>query len=499
MGSNALVASLTTPVRLAEISGALALVLFLYAALVTVERRGYHTELLTVIVGLIAFESIMWSQDAVPVGIFHPKLAGQNFRLYDVLIPIALLARLRVRGLPRRVSALGAVVFVFCFWYMCEAVIGVMRGYGLNNVLFEAKLVIYVGGAYVLAAGVRAEDILGDHGIRRLARPLAVVTLVLLALTASGGGINIPVPTLNVTGLAGVQPDAATLFLGLGVITLLVELASPRRRPTMVAAGIVLMLSALGSSQRAALVALAAGAAFAAVGWLVPVNRKRRIRLTPTEVLGTATVLAGGTAAYPLLTGASNWDLSNLPLASLLSRTFTSTGKAQSAADRVAQYHAALPDVMKHLVLGWGLAIPTTYIAIGKTVVTQSPDDVYLSIVLRTGLFGLLLFAALAVAAIVVVARVFQDHPDSKVAALAWGCGTIVVAILARGSVEGIFEKYRLAIELGLALGMAQSAMASLARRKPPAWSAVANAPPGTEPQERSNDQLAAFGASAPQ
>jgi O-antigen ligase len=186
-------------------------------------------------------------------------------------------------------------------------------------------------------------------------------------------------------------------------------------------------------------------------------------------------------------------------LASLVSRTFTSTGKAQSAADRVAQYHAALPDVMKHLVLGWGLAIPTTYIAVGQTVATQSPDDVYLSIVLRTGLFGLLVFAALAVTAIVVVVRVFRDHPDPKVAALAWGCGTIVVAILVRGSVEGIFEKYRLAIELGLALGMAQSAMASLVRRRPPAQSAVGIAPPSTKPPERSADQLAALGASTPQ
>ena len=483
-----LVGTLSTPVRLLEVASALVLVVVVYAVLVSVERKGYRAELLTVIVGLIAFESILWDQNFVPVGIFHPTFSGQNFRLYDVLIPIALVARLRVNGLPKRISALGGAVFLFCAWYTGEAVIGVMRGYGFNNVVYEAKLVIYVGGAYVLAAGVRAEDILGPHGIRRLARPFALVTVGLIALTGSSG-LNIPIPTMNVSGLQGVEPDAATFLFCLGVITLLVELASPRRRPTMVAAGLVLIISAVASHQRAAVIALIAGAAFAAVGWLWPVKSGRAIRLTPTEVVGAGVLIFGGMASYPLLNGRSPLRLSSLPLGSLLSATFGGTEKTESTADRAGQLHAALPVIMQHPIIGWGLAKTITYVAVGQTVTTPSPDNVYLSILLRTGLLGFVLFAALVVAAIVAVVRVWRIHPEPRVAALAWACGATIAAVLARGAVEGIFEKYRIAIELGLALGMARSAAVSLEE-----WERVApqalSPPPIIEPTKPTTKYL---------
>jgi hypothetical protein len=212
------------------------------------------------------------------------------------------------------------------------------------------------------------------------------------------------------------------------------------------------------------------------VGWLWPVKSGRAIRLTPTEVVGAGVLIFGGMASYPLLNGRSPLRLSSLPLGSLLSATFGGTEKTESTADRAGQLHAALPVIMQHPIIGWGLAKTITYVAVGQTVTTPSPDNVYLSILLRTGLLGFVLFAALAVAAIVAVVRVWRSHPDPRVAALAWACGATIAAVLARGAVEGIFEKYRISIELGLTVGMARSAAVSLeewARTSPHALRAL--------------------------
>lgn len=60
--------------------------------------------------------------------------------------------------------------------------------------------------------------------------------------------------------------------------------------------------------------------------------------------------------------------------------------------------------------------------------------------------------------------RAWRRHADGGAAALALGCVAVVAGLLAKGMVESLFEKFRLATLLGLLLG-AMIAMAASADR----------------------------------
>ena len=57
---------------------------------------------------------------------------------------------------------------------------------------------------------------------------------------------------------------------------------------------------------------------------------------------------------------------------------------------------------------------------------------------------------------------VWRKHLRSEVAALALAASACLVGLLARGLVESIFEKYRLAVGLGVLIGLVLSARTSL-------------------------------------
>jgi O-antigen ligase len=89
-------------------------------------------------------------------------------------------------------------------------------------------------------------------------------------------------------------------------------------------------------------------------------------------------------------------------------------------------------------------------------VVAQSKltHNILLDLALRTGVVGLILF-------VVAVALTFRDgvrtwlrQSDDRIAALALACTAALAALLAKGMVESLFEKYRLAVFLGLLVGV---------------------------------------------
>lgn len=444
-----MLAAMGTAARGGEFAGALIAVIVVYRIAVALERRGRSADVLTAVVGLVLIESLLWDQNSVPVGPFHPRLFGQNFRLYDILLPVVVLARARARRSNRPVSVLGAAVAAFCAWYTCCALMGLANGFGAQNVVFQAKFVIYFGGGYALAAGVNPREIVGSRGLGFLCRPLAVYVLVPVFITKEG-----------------VPPDAATVIVSLGIIALLVEIASDRPRFSMILACLVLLISPVSSHQRAALLGLVATVGVALLAPLLPTIHGHRLRVTPTEVLLGAFVLVGAVLSYPLLRGQSVTQLSDYPLGSAIARLQNSAGKRQSATDRVHEIHTMLPLIHQHLVLGWGLARPITYGIAGTSSVltTTSPDEQYLDFLLRCGIVGLAFFGVAMLIALAWAAWVWRVSSFAPVAALAWGAAAAVAGILARASVEAVSEKYRLAIVLGLGVGMIASAYRSVER-----------------------------------
>jgi hypothetical protein len=84
--------------------------------------------------------------------------------------------------------------------------------------------------------------------------------------------------------------------------------------------------------------------------------------------------------------------------------------------------------------------------------------NIFGDLVLRSGLVGLGLFLLALVTTAAAAARGWSWHESDRAAALALAGGAVVAGLIAKGMVESIFEKYRLAVLLGLGIGVMISA-----------------------------------------
>lgn len=86
-------------------------------------------------------------------------------------------------------------------------------------------------------------------------------------------------------------------------------------------------------------------------------------------------------------------------------------------------------------------------------------------LLLRMGVAGLALFVLAMSVAIAQGLRFWRRANDPLAAALALGLVAAVVGWLSKAMVESMFEKYRLAVLLGLLLGMLRSAVTTTRNR----------------------------------
>ena len=107
-------------------------------------------------------------------------------------------------------------------------------------------------------------------------------------------------------------------------------------------------------------------------------------------------------------------------------------------------------------VLGWGLGKTYYYFEPGsmeffKLDITH---NVGLDILLRTGAVGFLLFLAALATSIFGALRTWYRSQEELIAALALGVTAAVLGLIGKGMAESILEKYRIAVVLGLFLGI---------------------------------------------
>lgn len=423
------------------------------------ERQGKSAQ---IVVGILAFtivDSCLWSdQAAVPSGLFHPGV----FRVPEVLIACALIARLWVRGVPRRIGATSFVLLLWVVWWVTASVVGVINHYDFTNNLYQLKAAIYVGGGYALAAGAPVAGYLKSRAFPRLIVWSAVAATVMALLTESGALVSLSIPTMETPRLGELGADTASLFVALGLLAITWAAVKRERSWSLVVAAIPLLLSAAVAEQRAALVGLAVSVVVLLVAAVLPPS-KLRFRTTSTEV---GIVLASLVAVLVLIVVtpvATSGTQPSLPFVSDLQTKFNGVGKRDSAQQRVNQFDAAVPAIKERWLTGWGLAKTVRFYATGenKLVDTFDTHDIALDLLVRTGLVGFVLF-------LLVILLLFRDgistwrrHPDNMVAMLALVSIAIVAGLLAKGTVESIFEKYRLAVALGIFMGIARSAAVS--------------------------------------
>lgn len=467
---------------LVGIAAAAGWVLFTWC--VAQERRGRAIDVVVLVFALVVVESVLWpNQQDVPSGPFNIGVGGYSVRLPDVLLPLALAARLTAVGRPRRVGWPAFWLMTFLAWYAALGVVGLLEGHRVNEVVFEAKAILYVGGAFALAVGVPAADYFDLRRLPRLVLPAAAIAALLVFTAQRNQVIDLPVPG-GAPQFGEVGADLASVFVALGLFALALEFARRPPRLAVIAGGTVLLVSAFFAEQRAALLGLAVSFGALGLAWAGKAGR-RRFSVTPTELMLTALAVVTLFLVPSVLNALTGKYVEDpLPLADTLDATFFGEGNEQSAQQRVGQLDVVREMFRHRPVSGYGLGREITYYAtgLGRFETIALTHNIYTDLLMRTGVVGLGLFVVPMVMLLLDARRTWRTAIDERVAVVALVFGAIAVGLLAKGGVESILEKVRLAVLLGLVLGAARSAACARASGRThvletPAWSEAAPAP----------------------
>lgn len=439
------------------------LILFLFIRL---EENGRPEIAVFVVLALLVIEALIYpSQNEVPGGLFHPNIAGRSIRLPEYIIPITLVARVLARGAPRRVGAIAIAWIAFFAWYGFGVVVGILLYHSFDQIFFQSKAILTVGGTALLVAGVPATKLANPITFRSLLIGLGglVAFIAPLAVAKKPFAVGLPRMPGAVVGL--ISPDAATILATIAAIALLFEAARRQRLFIAGVAGIPLLLSPFIATQRAAILGLTVMLGAVGMGTIGPLWR-RRMRGTHTEVF-----LLLGILLIPVLLTISMralWppspDSSIVPFADVVTETFVAERKAQSADTRINLWREGFTQSRDYPLTGWGLGKTYDVERAGqpsKSLVGGGFHNIAIDLLVRRGVIGLGLFVLAVALTLSASFIVWKRHVDRYIAVLSFACSTALIGLLAKGMVESLFEKFRLATLLGLLIGAIISAASS--------------------------------------
>jgi O-antigen ligase len=391
------------------------------------------------------------SQNDVPVGLFRLGLFGQSFRLPELVLLLALAARLVVHGGPKRSGPVGLALVAFCLWYAVSGIFGLFNGHDAKDVLYEAKAILYIGGGVALMTGVDLGRLVSPRAIGRWFVALGVLVLVMFPMTMKETYYPISLPGLQVTHLGEIGADASSVLVIIAIAALLVEGVRRQRRTLIGVAAVPMLFSVFSGTQRAAMLALASALVALVVFALGPTWR-RRVRAHPTTIflaLAALAAVAAGVALVDVRQG------ERLPVASVYQDSFEATGKQQSADVRLLLWRQARGLYDERPLLGHGLGVPVEVrVPLTNRVIDSGFHNIGWDLVTRAGLVGLGLFAFAIGMCVREGLLAWRKHADARVAALAAAAVVGAASLLTKGMFEDVLDKHRLSILLGLLLGV---------------------------------------------
>ena len=427
------------------------------------ERLGKEHYAVLLLIGMLVAETSLYeNQDNMPRDIFHPGSGAFEFRLPEVIITLALLARLVVRGRATRVGGPPLLWMAFGAWIFVALVEGVLRHNDHTQIPYEGKVIVYVVGGYALAAGVPIQRFFEGRALERLVRWSAIPATVVVLMTMAHKQYAIHLPFLPLPDFGIDGSDAATIFAAIGLIGLMLELAKEKRSRLTLLAVVPLVVSPFLSDQRAVLIFLGAAVTVVLVV-ATGSTARRRLRVKSAEVLLSALAVVGVVLGVAVIPAAQSQHAVEVPLSSTFAKTFDTKGKVESAEDRASKWGVAYSYIRQHVFIGNGLGVEFSYYNPGPNTfsMTDVTENIGLDLWMRAGLVGLGLFVLALFFSLFDGLVAWRLHPDRMVAVLALALVAVVVGFVAKGMVESIFEKYRLATMLGLSLGMLRSAVTS--------------------------------------
>jgi O-antigen ligase len=453
---------------LLEALAALAVAVGAVALFVHWEREGKEHLVPLVLLGLLVVEATIYAdQNGLPRSIFHPGSGSAQLRLPEIYITLALIARVIARGKPTRIGLPAGLWLAFAAWMGVGIVEGRLYHNLLTQDLFEAKDILYIVGAYALAAGVPLRRYLDSGDLLRLGNlTVACITLIDL-MTLAGISINVNLPGLPLVDFGAVGSETAALGVAIGTMCFFVRLGSGTVRTRHVLALVPLLVSLVLANQRAVLVNVAVMLSVLLVVPLVGRLRGARQRIHVGSGRLALTLLAVVAVAMVVLVvpAATDDRPVQIPLTSRFESLFHSEGKAESAQDRLNLAAEAESLIPQHLLIGWGLGVSFQYYEAGYRSVqtTYYAHDIVLDLWLRLGLIGLALFVAAFAFSFAGGLRVWWRHPDAIAAALALAIVAVLAGLIATAFLEPFLDEYRLATLFGVSIGMLRATVTSMA------------------------------------
>lgn len=439
----------------------LAAVVVVLAALWIRRREAAGNRLVAahLVLAILVLDASLFPDGGTSTGIFVLPVNERTTSVLFVIVPGLLLLRWSVRTGHRRFTPPGMAWLAFLAWMSAQAVAGHLSHNSAPALTQQVKGLVVLAAAGFLFAGTPAAELAGPRGIPRVVRWTAPVAVLLTVTSVSGVSLdrNLGLFTAVQTGRLGA--DAATVFACLGLLGLALALAGEgAARKGMFASGVLITIP-LFSGQRAAVLGLAAGCAVFAV-WAVMGQGRKLLRVRPTEKAAVALTLM---AACAILAVAQASGHGIDPSRSTVATSFTSAGKADSAQSRINQWRVAAELIRERPVVGWGLGKEYNHVeqiegVAPELVRNDLTHDILLDVLLRAGAIGLVLFI-LALGETIGAGMPSRHRRVPPLVATLGAAGTaVVVELFVRGLVESIFEKQRLVMLLGIALGIVASA-----------------------------------------
>jgi O-antigen ligase len=438
---------------------ALGLAAGVIALFVRWERQGKEQRLPLGLLGLLVVEATIYAdQNSLPRGIFHPGSGSTQLRLPEIYITLALIARLIVRGKPKRIGLAAGLWLAFAAWIAVSSAVGILNLNSTSQNLYEAKVIVYIVGGYALAAGVPVRRYLDSGGLYRLGTLCVACASILDLMTIAKVTVNTNIPLLPLQSFGGIGNETAAIYIAVGAMCFLVRMASGSLRLRHVLALVPLIAAVVLASERAVLFNMLTVIGVILLGVFFGIRRgvARRFQvgsgqviLAVLAVIAIATVVVVGPAALENRSP-------QIPLASSFQQLFHSKGKQESAQDRLNLAASAEALIPPQPLIGWGLGVEFLYYETGTRSEQQVAyaHNIVLDLWLRAGIIGVLLFFAPFGLSIAEGLRVWRRHTDPETAALALALVAVLAGLLLTAFLEPMIDEYRLATLFGLSLGM---------------------------------------------
>ena len=85
------------------------------------ERSGREHWVVFLLLGMLVVESSLCdNQTTIPQGLFHPGTGSLEFRLPEVIITVALVARLVIKGTPQRIGLPALLWLAVAAWWVAR-------------------------------------------------------------------------------------------------------------------------------------------------------------------------------------------------------------------------------------------------------------------------------------------------------------------------------------------------------------------------------------------